>query len=88
MNATRNTTCLLMACALAASVAWATIPASAATGAAGIPLLGATAHVGRFLIYALRNSEKNPHDREDHFGIVHADFSPKPAFNALKNRNR
>ena len=45
-------------------------------------------HVGRFLIYALRNSEKNPHDREDHFGIVHADFSPKPAFNALKNRNR
>ena len=45
-------------------------------------------NVGRFLIYALRNSEKNPHDREDHFGIVHADFSPKPAFKALKNRNR
>ena len=40
--------------------------------------------VERFLIYALRNSERNPHDREDHFGIVHADFSPKPAFLMLR----
>ncbi|MBQ6247448.1 MAG: hypothetical protein IJK04_11320, partial [Kiritimatiellae bacterium] len=40
--------------------------------------------VERFVIYALRNSERNPHDREDHFGIVHADFSPKPAFLMLR----
>ena len=44
--------------------------------------------VERFLIYALRNSERNPHDREDHFGIVHADFSPKPAFLALRDFRR
>ena len=40
--------------------------------------------VERFIIYALRNSEKDPHNREDHFGIVHADFSPKPAFLMLR----
>jgi polysaccharide biosynthesis protein PslG len=34
-------------------------------------------------IYNLRNKGSDPHDREHQFGLVHADFTPKPAFAAF-----
>ena len=42
--------------------------------------------VERLIIYEFRATEKKADDRESHFGIVHADFSPKEAYRALKER--
>ena len=43
--------------------------------------------VGAFFIYAFRTNEASPSDREAHYGIVHADYSPKEAYRALRGRN-
>lgn len=40
--------------------------------------------VGAFFIYAFRTNEAKLSDREAHYGIVHADFSPKEAYRALR----
>ena len=40
--------------------------------------------VERIFWYNFRAGEWKPDEREHHFGIVHADFSPKPAFHAYK----
>lgn len=40
--------------------------------------------VQRVFWYNFRAGEWKPDEREHHFGIVHADFSPKPAFLAYK----
>ena len=40
--------------------------------------------VERFFIYEFRAPEKDPFYREDHFGIVHADFAPKRTYSLLK----
>ena len=42
--------------------------------------------VERLFLYEFRAPEKTPDDRESHFGIVHADFSPKAAWRALAER--
>ena len=39
--------------------------------------------VERLFVYEFRAPEKAADDRESHFGIVHADFTPKPAYRAL-----
>ncbi len=39
-----------------------------------------------FIVYEFRATEKVADNREDHFGIVHADFSPKAAYRALADR--
>ena len=44
--------------------------------------------VDKVFTYSLRSRENNEFEREDHFGIVHADLSPKPAFNAYKMLTR
>jgi hypothetical protein len=38
--------------------------------------------------YNLRARENNPFYNEDHFGIVHRDLSPKPAYRAMQTLNR
>lgn len=40
--------------------------------------------VERYFIYEFQAMEKDAEDPESHFGIVHADLSPKPAYEALK----
>ena len=42
--------------------------------------------VERLFIYEFRAPEKVADDRESHFGIVHADFTPKAAYRALADR--
>lgn len=42
--------------------------------------------VGAFFIYAFRANEASPSDREAHYGIVHADYSPKEAYRTLRER--
>ena len=42
--------------------------------------------VERFFLYEFQAPEKDPYYSEDHFGIVHKDFSPKAAYKALKRR--
>ena len=42
--------------------------------------------VERFFLYEFRAPEKDPFYSEDHFGIVHADFSPKRTYTLLKGR--
>ena len=42
--------------------------------------------VERLFIYEFRAPEKVADDRESHFGIVHADFTPKAAYRALAER--
>ena len=42
--------------------------------------------VESFMIYSLWSYEGDPHFPEHHFGVCHRDYSPKPAFNALKKR--
>lgn len=41
--------------------------------------------VEKFFIYEFRAPEKDAYYSEDHFGIVHADFTPKPAFAACQD---
>ena len=36
-------------------------------------------------VYNLRNKGTNPDDRETQMGMLHRDFSPKPAYNAFRN---
>ena len=50
--------------------------------------LAAAAQTGveRVFVYEFRANEKDPRYSEDHFGIVHRDFSPKPAYEMLKAR--
>lgn len=36
------------------------------------------------LVYNLRNKGSDPSGREDQFGMLHRDFSPKPAWNAFR----
>lgn len=38
-----------------------------------------------YYIYALKTKERDPYYCEDHFGIVHADYSPKPAYDAIRD---
>ncbi len=40
--------------------------------------------VSKFFWYELQATESVAHDRESHFGIVHKDLSPKPAFAAYR----
>lgn len=40
--------------------------------------------VERYFIYEFQAVERDDFDCESHFGIVHRDFSPKPAYEALK----
>jgi polysaccharide biosynthesis protein PslG len=40
------------------------------------------------VIYNLRNKGSNPTDREDQFGLLHHDFTPKPAFGAFADALR
>ena len=42
--------------------------------------------IERFFIYALRTNEAKLSDREAFYGIIHADFSPKTAWWALKRK--
>ena len=42
--------------------------------------------VERFILYEFRATEKAADDRESHYGIVHADFTPKTAYQALVER--
>lgn len=44
--------------------------------------------VDRVFWYNLRARENNPYYNEDHFGIVHKDLSPKPAYRAMQALNR
>lgn len=44
--------------------------------------------VDKVFIYELPSPEKNPYDGEEHFGIVHKDNSPKPAYIAYKTLTR
>ena len=37
-----------------------------------------------FCWYEFRSPENDPYYSEDHFGIVHSDFSPKPAYLAYR----
>ena len=55
--------------------------------------VGVTAHVTwhefetRGKAFAMMQApEKDPYYSEDHFGIVHKDFTPKAAYEALKRR--
>ena len=41
-------------------------------------------YVKAAILYNLRNKGTNPVDREDQFGILHRDFSPKPAWSTFK----
>lgn len=43
----------------------------------------ANERVGASYIYNLRADERDSYYSEDHFGIVHSDFVPKPAFGAV-----
>lgn len=38
--------------------------------------------VNKVFTYSLRSREGNPYEPEDHFGILHSDLSPKPAYYA------
>lgn len=40
--------------------------------------------VERYFIYELQAIENNPYESEHHFGIVHKDFLPKPAYEACR----
>lgn len=44
--------------------------------------------VERMFWYNLRARENDPHYNEDHFGIVHRDLSPKPAYRAMQALNQ
>lgn len=41
--------------------------------------------IDSFYWYEFRSPEKDPHYSEDHFGLVHKDFSPKPALAAYRD---
>ena len=43
--------------------------------------------VEKFFAYELRATESDPYYSESHFGIVHRDLSPKPAYDAIRRRN-
>jgi len=47
-------------------------------------LLGALPHVRAAVIYNLREKGADPASHEDNFGLVNRDFSPKPAYGALR----
>ena len=40
-------------------------------------------YVGPFFLYSLRDMGTNPTDREDNFGLLRNDYSPKPAMAAF-----
>jgi hypothetical protein len=42
--------------------------------------------MGPQLIYTLRDPGTSTTDREDHFGIVRRDFTPKPAYTTVQGR--
>ena len=44
------------------------------------------AGIERLFFYEFHAPEKDPYYSEDHFGIVHKDFTPKPAYEALRSR--
>jgi hypothetical protein len=41
--------------------------------------------VERYFWYEFRSVEEDPHYSEDHFGLTHADMTPKPAFDAYRS---
>ena len=41
--------------------------------------------VERYFWYEFRSVEEDPHYSEDHFGLTHADMTPKPAFDAYRD---
>lgn len=47
-------------------------------------LIGFANGIDKFFYYRLRASETNPKEREDYFGLVHSNFSKKPAYEAYK----
>ena len=49
--------------------------------------IAASEGVEAFFPYSLWAYEGDPHDPEHHFGVCHRDYSPKPAFEALKSRS-
>jgi hypothetical protein len=38
-----------------------------------------------YYVYALKTKELDPYYSEDNFGIVHADYTPKPAYTAIRD---
>ena len=44
--------------------------------------------VDKVFTYSLRSRENNEYEPEDHFGILHSDLSPKPAFYAFRTLTR
>jgi hypothetical protein len=44
--------------------------------------------VAAAVVYNLRNKGSNPTDREDQFGLLHHDFTPKPAYGAFADALR
>ena len=44
--------------------------------------------VDKFFIYCFRAFENNPLNSEAHYGIVHKDLSPKPAYNTMRTLTR
>ena len=44
--------------------------------------------VEAYFTYSLRSFETDPYHSEDHFGLTHADFQPKPAYSAYANFTR
>lgn len=47
-------------------------------------LIALSEGVERIFWFNLRSSERNPYNRDDFLGLVHADFTPKPSFLAYK----
>ncbi len=41
---------------------------------------------GPFIWYQIRDNGTNPAERDDHFGLLRRDFSPKPAYRRLQQR--
>ena len=43
-------------------------------------------HLGieKYFVYEFQSTEKSPTDQESHFGLLHRDYTPKPAFYAYK----
>ncbi len=52
----------------------------------GFTAARAMPYVGPVFIYSIRDQHTGTTDREDNFGLLHTDFTPKPAFTAVRNQ--
>lgn len=48
--------------------------------------LSLQAGVEKYFVYEFRSFGRSPYDSESHFGLVHPDFTPKPAYEAVRRR--